>query len=511
MTISVRFTVNFETMKKLLLLFAVFPFYLNAQVCASGSNVVLFTNYDGGVLNINVDVNIPNLKIGIVSYEAVQVNFSGPYVNNITEIRYAGFNSSNNNCSQSIYSTSFSGLPGSAITSINFAPPATVSDPNGNNSIICAYSCTSGSSQGGCNTVDQIVAYFYQNFNVNSLYSHTIQYSCWTGTQNISAGGNCCPISTPTPLFNSISSVNNSCAGNCSGSATAATSGGTSPYTYAWSANANNATTATVSNLCAGTYFVTVTDAVGAQITSSITIIAPSALLVAESIVNPVCHGQTGSMQLNVSGGVAPYTTNWNGVNSLQVLAGNHTVTVLDANSCEFTLNYEIIEPDALIGDFTILPDIGFCNGSISIFVQGGVAPFSYSWVGLFNTSSSLNNVCGNIYCVEVTDANACAEEFCGMVFYVASIIDFIATAEVITLAPNPSSENTILTITNTIQQEYTIRVVEVSGKEMFVKKINSNGTSEVNVSIPAVTSGVYFINVLNNVGVIETLKWVQY
>jgi hypothetical protein len=48
-------------------------FYAGAQVCNPNGNIIIFSNYDGGFLNINVDVDIPNLKIGVVSYEAVEV------------------------------------------------------------------------------------------------------------------------------------------------------------------------------------------------------------------------------------------------------------------------------------------------------------------------------------------------------------------------------------------------------------------------------------------------------
>ena len=61
----------------LLALLSLCGFYSGAQVCNPNGNIVIFSNYDGGYLNINVDVNIPNLKIGIVSYEAVEVTFSG--------------------------------------------------------------------------------------------------------------------------------------------------------------------------------------------------------------------------------------------------------------------------------------------------------------------------------------------------------------------------------------------------------------------------------------------------
>lgn len=49
--------------------------------------------------------------------------------------------------------------------------------------------------------------------------------------------------------------------GGKDGTVSASTTGGSGTYTYQWSPNANNATTATVANLPAGTYTVTVTDA----------------------------------------------------------------------------------------------------------------------------------------------------------------------------------------------------------------------------------------------------------
>ena len=497
-------------MKKIFSILAILPFYLSAQICTPSSNVVLFTNYDGGILNINVDVNIPNLKIGIVSYEAVQINFSGPFVNNITEVRYAGYNNSNNNCGQSIFATSFSGLPVGAVSSITFAPPAPVSDPNGYGSIICAYSCNASSNQGVCNTVDQVVAYFYQIFNVNALYSHTIQYGCWTGTQNISAGGNCCPVAPPAPISSTISGVNNNCAGFCNGSSTVVPSGGASPYSYAWSANANNATTATVNNLCAGNYSVTVTDALGSQSTSNITITAPSALFVTENITNALCNGQTGSVSLDITGGVPPYSTNWNGVNPLQVPAGTYSVVVTDANSCQNSFNYTIDEPSAITGTFTINPNVGNCNGSMTIAAQGGNPPYTYNWSGFFEPSATLSALCGAEYCVEVTDASGCKAEFCAIVPNLVGIEQHVSNQYKYSIAPNPSTESTTLTIESAIQHPLSISVVDASGREIYTKtvQVGESGLTEINIDAP---SGFYFINIITEAGEIETLKWVRY
>ena len=211
-----------NTMKKLYFssLLSFITVILSAQtiICNSNGNSMIFTNYDGGYLNINVDVNIPNLKIGVVSYEGTIITLSGTYVNNVTAVSYAGYNSNNNHCGSSI-NTSIVGAPVTATTSIVLNPPVTLANSHGSSEIICGYSCSTTTSQGGCNTVDQIEAYFLNYFSGNLIYAHKVQYGCWLGTQNVSAGGTCCGLTTnlsdllnntdftiyPNPAFSNLS------------------------------------------------------------------------------------------------------------------------------------------------------------------------------------------------------------------------------------------------------------------------------------------------------------------
>jgi hypothetical protein len=171
---------------------------ISAQaICNANGNVIIYSNYDGGALTINVDQNIPNLKIGIVSYEFARINITGPYAANVTEVRWAGYNGTNNHCSLSTpYATSITGVPNNVDTII-VMPPAAYANPNGYSVIICNTSCSSTTNQGGCNTPDQIAHYFLTAFG-GVLYYHHTQYNCWTGTYNISTGGNCCidPLTT---------------------------------------------------------------------------------------------------------------------------------------------------------------------------------------------------------------------------------------------------------------------------------------------------------------------------
>ncbi|PIX36365.1 MAG: hypothetical protein COZ59_01485, partial [Bacteroidetes bacterium CG_4_8_14_3_um_filter_31_14] len=77
-------------------------------------------------------------------------------------------------------------------------------------------------------------------------------------------------ITQPTELIANITEHTNvSCFGGTNGSATVVASGGTPAYTYSW--NPSGQTTSVATNLPAGTYNVTVTDANGCVANASIT------------------------------------------------------------------------------------------------------------------------------------------------------------------------------------------------------------------------------------------------
>lgn len=170
--------------------------------CDVNGNVVIYSNYDGRILNINADLNIPNLKICVCTYEPVQVIITGPYVSNITQVIYAGFNSNqgNNHCGLGNFTTSVTGVsPGIVTINAPNTPPEVGYIPthgNGTGSIyggvVGAHgSCDTMTFAGGANTPDEIVYYFLSVTGGTLLFHHT-QYGCWTDPFNLSDGGNCC-------------------------------------------------------------------------------------------------------------------------------------------------------------------------------------------------------------------------------------------------------------------------------------------------------------------------------
>src|SRR5439155_8377688 len=119
------------------------------------------------------------------------------------------------------------------------------------------------------------------------------------------------------------------CNGGSDGAIDLSVSGGTAPYSYAWS---NGATTQDLSGLAAGNYSVTVTDLRGCQGSTSVSIAQPAVLALSESHTAPACNGGSdGSIVVCANGGTPLYGYGWsNGVATqhLSVLtAGGYAVT----------------------------------------------------------------------------------------------------------------------------------------------------------------------------------------
>ncbi|MDX1446063.1 MAG: hypothetical protein R3333_07745, partial [Lishizhenia sp.] len=223
-------------------------------------------------------------------------------------------------------------------------------------------------------------------------------------------------ITEPTALLAAtVLDADVSCNGGSDGGATVNASQGTAPYTYLWD---NGATTASISNVVAGTYNVIVTDANACTAMASITIAEPT-VLVASTVVdaNVSCNGNAdGELTASATGGTAPYTYAWdNGettANITGLVAGTYTVTITDANNCTATSTVTVTEPVAL-GVTAAVDANATCNGAsdggATASVTGGTAPYTYLWDN-GATTASITGVVAGTYNVEVTDANGCIE-----------------------------------------------------------------------------------------------------
>lgn len=215
-------------------------------------------------------------------------------------------------------------------------------------------------------------------------------------------------ITEPSILTASANGTNTSCNAGNNGSATVNAEGGTAPYSYLWS---NNETTQSISNLTAGIYTVTVTDANGCTTQSNYEVTQPEQVSVIPSGADVNCFGGAdGSIQLNVSGGVGSYSYLWNNGATTSSLSGisasTYTVTVTDANGCTAQANYEVKQPSELT--ISVTGTTASCNGSATANPSGGTAPYSYLW-NTGATTQSIINVPAGTYSVIVTDSHNCS------------------------------------------------------------------------------------------------------
>jgi len=210
------------------------------------------------------------------------------------------------------------------------------------------------------------------------------------------------------------------CYNNSTGSIDLTVVGGTAPYTYSWNTTPAQITE-DLSNLAAGTYTATITDDNGCTTTASVTLNQPASGMVASTTQTDVlCTGNsTGSIDLTVTGGTAPYAYSWNttpvqtteDLSNLQ--AGTYTVTITDQSNCTTTSTIVITEPTSPLSASTTQVNV-LCNGnttgSIDLTVSGGTGPYTYSWnTTPVQPTQDLSNLGAGSYTVTITDENGCS------------------------------------------------------------------------------------------------------
>ncbi len=204
------------------------------------------------------------------------------------------------------------------------------------------------------------------------------------------------------------------CSGENTGSITLEATGGLEPYTAVWTPIIDDQLVQ--ENLFAGVYEVTVSDADGCEFSSQFEIQEPEVIVITETLTHPLCFQEEGNINIDITGGVEPYTITWleinaDGLTDVDVPAGTYTVNVSDANGCQVIIPYEVIEAEEITVNETVISPgcTGATTGSINVEITGGNEPYSIEWAELAAPDQTfIDNLAPGDYNITITDANDC-------------------------------------------------------------------------------------------------------
>jgi gliding motility-associated-like protein len=210
-----------------------------------------------------------------------------------------------------------------------------------------------------------------------------------------------------------------SCANTTDGASFITPTGGSAPYTYAWTGPSSFTSTTQdqVYNLAPGTYSVTVTDANACSATlTNLVVTSPPAINIATVATNVLCYqGSTGAINATITGGSPAFTFQWkkNGSNFAttedltNLTAGTYVVTVTDGNFCQQTSASVVITEGAALAATTAATSAAICSGANAVFTITGTAGnvVTYNINGGSNTTATIG--VGGTATVTVTAATA--------------------------------------------------------------------------------------------------------
>ncbi len=325
------------------------------------------------------------------------------------------------------------------------------------------------------------------------------------------------------------------CFGDATGSFTVHTTGGEGTFEYrlfdgsvysTWQASP------IFSNLVAQTYQVSVRD-MGTIAPAycektnvlSITINEPAdqAIIDNVNITDVTCYNlNTGSIDVTVSGGTAPYNYQWTRIsdnalivptipgNPVDLLADSYKLTITDGNGCSVTQSYVVNQPTAITVTHTAthITVVGNNDGTITVNQPtGGVAPYTISWSdgAAFDGLWYRDNLAAATYTYTILDANNCSVNKDVTVIGSVALDFFMVTAPLNCFG----SQNGIIDVT--ITGGTGPFDIEWNGTLYDATTVTGNATGiSANYSISALYAGTYTVKLTDANGELSKIKTVS-
>ena len=217
------------------------------------------------------------------------------------------------------------------------------------------------------------------------------------------------------------------------------------------------------------------------------------------AITDVLCYGESsGAASIGASGGSLPYNYSWSTtdttVNIAGLSAGSYSYTVSDTNGCTFQANFSVNEPppftvSTLASDYSGygISVEGGNDGTIDATVAGGVSPYVYDWNNGYATTEDLTGLFEGTYFVMVTDSNGC-----------------MALDTVVLIEPDYFGVSTTVLSDNICPNglDGSIYAAYTGGAGPYIVSWSNTETTD---TISGLTSGTYYVVVVDNNGVIAS------
>lgn len=280
------------------------------------------------------------------------------------------------------------------------------------------------------------------------------------------------------------------------------------PYTINWS----NGTSAISTELSAGTQWVQVVDSNRCVGYVSFEVATVESLTITAEVIPARCNSEkSGSIDVSITGGFWPYTVIWNDgeqyMDRFDIAAGIYSAQVIDGAGCTIMATFEITQPTALTA---VIEDVDIFiaeQGSISLEVNGGVAPYTYSWSN-GSSAEDLEGLEAGFYEVYVEDANGCGvsshtfitEEVIGSTSGKdgaqntgstesgqTSGIEEAANETALNVYPNPSEGDVTVTWSGEVNE-----VLVFAANGQLVQRVNVGANESIQIS--GLSTGMYTV-----------------
>ena len=352
-----------------------------------------------------------------------------------------------------------------------------------------------GSQWGSC---DVDGSYAITNLSSGEILAEVIAESADYGDQETN---NFC-VSSPCPWTVVTNITEEDCYGDDNGIIDVSVSDTTGVFSYDMGLGAQSS--GTFYDLAQGSYSIEISDSNCSSITN-VVLSGPESVSGIITVNDISCNGglNDGSISIEPSGGVGDYSFDFgsgyteNGyLNNLE--QGVYSISVQDSNGCKGNLTATVGEPSEISINYNALAESFGNDGEIDVTAYGGQPPYSFTWTGPQDFSSSsedLQNLISGIYQVTVIDDNGCeSDEFEVNVDSHLGVNENYLDA--FNVFPNPSNGEFLITFKNAVKEKIDIRVFGLAGRVLYFSSVK--GMKDVKMNLIHINNGVYFLEIIS-------------